>query len=73
MTQLNLSIKQKQNHRHREQTGGFWGEGLEGRMEWQVGVSRCKLLHIEGINKVLLYSTENYIQCPVINYNGKEY
>ena len=24
-------------------------------------------------NKVLLYSTENYIQCPVINHNGKEY
>ena len=24
-------------------------------------------------NKVLLYSTENYIQCSVINHNGKEY
>ena len=24
-------------------------------------------------NKVLLYSTENYIQYPMINYNGKEY
>ena len=24
-------------------------------------------------NKVLLYSTENYIQYPVINQNGKEY
>ena len=25
------------------------------------------------INKVLLYSTENYIQYPMINHNGKEY
>ena len=43
-------------------------------MEWEVGVSRCKLLYIERINnKVLLHSTENYIQYPVINHNGKEY
>ena len=42
-------------------------------MEWEVGVSRCKLLYIEWINnKVLLYSTENYIQYPMINHNGKE-
>ena len=31
------------------------------------------LLHIEWINKVLLYSTENYIQHPMINHNGNEY
>ena len=50
------------------------GEGIGGRMEWEVGVSRCKLLYIEWINnKVLLYSTENYIQYPVINHNGKEF
>ena len=35
---------------------------------------RCKLVHTEWINnKVLLYSTGNYIQYPVINHNGKEY
>ena len=36
-------------------------------------VSRCRLLYIEWIKeKVLLYSTENYIQCPMINiYNLK--
>ena len=35
---------------------------------------RCKLLHMKWINnKVLLYSTENYIQYPMINHNGKEY
>ena len=32
-------------------------------MDWEFGVSRCKLLHIEGINnKVLLYGIENYVQ-----------
>ena len=50
---------------------GGWGGG---RMEWEFGVSRCKLLYIELINnKVLLYSTGNYIQYPVINHNEKEY
>ena len=35
---------------------------------------RCKLLYIEWINnKVLLYSTGNYIQYPMINHNEKEY
>ena len=41
-------------------------------MGWESWVSGCKLLYIEWINnKVLLYSTENYIQYPVINHNGK--
>ena len=41
---------------------------------WEVGVSRCKLLCIEWINnKVLLYSTGNYILYPMINHSGKEY
>ena len=43
-------------------------------MDWEFGVGRCKLLHLEWIyNKVLPYSTGNYIQDPVINHNGKEY
>ena len=50
------------------------GEGVGGRMDWEFGVSRGKLLHIAWINnKVLLYSTRNYIQYPMINHNGKEY
>ena len=40
-------------------------------MEWEFGVSRCKLVYMEWINKVLLYSTGNYIQYPVINHNEK--
>ena len=50
------------------------GESAGGEMECEVMVSRCKLLYIEWINnKVLLDSTENYVQYPMINHNGKEY
>ena len=43
-------------------------------MDWEFGISRCKLSYIEWINnKVLLYSTGNYIQYPGIKHNGKEY
>ena len=45
-----------------------------GGKDWEFGISRCKLLYRGWIsNKVLLYSTGNYIQYPVINHNGKEY
>ena len=74
MIQIDLSTKQKQTHRHREQTCGCQGEGTEEGMDWEFGISRCKLLYIGWINnKVLLYSTGNYIQYPVINHNGKEH
>ena len=44
------------------------GEGWSGRLGL-VDVS----FYIEKINnKVLLYSTGNYIQHPMINHNGKE-
>ena len=43
-------------------------------MDWEFGISRCRLLHMEGINdKVLIYSTGNCIQYREINHNGKEY
>ena len=71
-----MNISTKRTHRYREQTE-VWlprGRGSGGGMDWEFGVSRCKLLYIEWINnKVLLYSTGNYIQYPVINHNGKEY
>ena len=42
-------------------------------MDWEFGIRRCNLLYTEWINnKILLYNTGNYIQYPVINYNGKE-
>ena len=62
---MNLSMKQKQ-------TCGCQGGSGEG-MDWEFGISRCKLLYLEWINnKILPYSTGNYIQYPVINHNGKE-
>ena len=72
---MNLSTKQKQTHRHRDQTCGCQG-GRRGRrgMDWEFGAGRYNLLHLEWINnKVLMYSTGNYIQSPEINHNGKEY
>ena len=72
---MNLSMKQKQTHRHREQTYSCQGGGRRGGggMDWEFGISRSKPLYIEWMNnKVLLYSTGNYIQYPVINFNGKE-
>ena len=43
-------------------------------MDWEFGISRCKLLHIEWVNnRVLLCSIGNYIQYPVLTHNGKVY
>ena len=48
------------------------GDGLGAGKDREGRTSRCKPLHIEGINhKVLLHSTGNSIQCPVTKYNGK--
>ena len=48
--------------------------GGGGGMDWEFGVSRCKLLHLAWIhNKVQLHSTGSYIQYPIINHDGKEY
>ena len=42
-------------------------------MDWEFGISRCKLSYTEWINnKVPVYSTRNYIQYPVISHNGKD-
>ena len=67
---MNLSTKEKQTHRLREQIYGYHGGGKV----WGFGISRCKLLYIGWVNnKVLLYNTGNYGQYPVVNHNGKEY
>ena len=62
MTQMNLSTKQSQTDLWSPSGRGL-EEGWSGRL-----VSKCKLLHTERINnKVLLYSTGNYIWYPMIN------
>ena len=54
MTQMNLFIKQKKTHRYTEQTFGCQGWGW---VDWEFGISRCKVLYIGWINKVLLNNT----------------
>ena len=50
------------------------GKGGGGGGIGSLGISRCKLVYIEWINnKVLLQSTGNSIQYPVIKNNGKQY
>ena len=70
MTQMKLSIK-KNRLTDMENRLVVAKAGRRVREGWLI--SRCKLLHIEQINKVLLYSIGSYIQYPVINHNGKEY
>ena len=48
--------------------------GVRDGRSGSLGISRCKLVYTEWINnKVLLYSTEDYIQYPVITIMEKEY
>ena len=55
MAQINLSTQKKQTHRHGDQTCGCQ-EGVEGGgMDWEFGVSRCKLLHLEWIGYEVLH------------------
>ena len=43
-------------------------------MDWEFGISRCKLLHFEWIsNEVLLYSIGNYIQSLGLEHDRREY
>ena len=42
-----------------------------GGLDSEFGMSRCKLSHVGQIDKVLLHSTGNHIQYPVINHNEK--
>ena len=49
--------------------GKVWGWGINR----EFGIKRYTLLYIKWIiNKDLLYSTGNYIQCLIVTYNGKE-
>ena len=39
----------------------------------EFGVNRCKLVFIGWINiRVLLFSTGNYVQYPIIKHNGEK-
>ena len=73
MAQMNLSIEKKQTHGHGEQTHSCQGGGGRSEMDWEFGVSRGKLLHLEWVsNEFLVYSTGNYIQSLVMEHDGEE-
>ena len=61
-TQMNISMRQKQRDRQRR----WVREERIGSLE--LADANYYLLN----NKFLLYSMENFIQCLVITYNGKE-
>ena len=48
MAQMNLTAEKKQTYGHGEQICGCQGGGSG--MDWEFGVSRCKLLHL-GMDK----------------------
>ena len=55
MAQMNLSTEKKQTHGHAGQTCGCQEGGGGSEMDWEFGISRCKLLHLEWIsNEILL-------------------
>ena len=48
------------------------GKTGESGMDWEFGVSRCKLLHLEWIsNEVLLYSKGKYIHSLGIEHDRR--
>ena len=49
-----------------------WGVRWRGGMDREFGVGRCKLFHLEWIsNEVLQDGTENYIQFPGTEHDGR--
>ena len=71
MTQMKLSMEKKQTQGHGEQTCGFQGGRGGSRMDWEFGVGRCKLLHLERIdNEILPCSKENCTQSLVMAHDG---
>ena len=69
---MNISTKQKQTQRHREQTCGWQGRGgKEGLRVWDQQMQT--IIHRMDKQQGPTYSTGNDIQYPVRNHNGKEY
>ena len=50
----------------------FLSQGGWSGIDWEFGVSRCKILHLEWIStEVLLYNTGNYIQRLGKEHDGR--
>ena len=64
--------KQKQPHRHGEQTYSCQGSGGGSGMAEEFEIGGFKRLHLEWTsNEVLLYSTGNYIQSLGIDHDER--
>ena len=65
------SYHRKETHGLGEQTCGCQGGRGESGMDWEPGVNRCRLLHLEWkSNEILLHSTGNYIWSLVMERDG---
>ena len=68
---VNEPFHRKEIHALGEQTCGSQGEGGGSGMDWESGVNRCKLWHLEWIsNEILLYSPGNCIWSLMIEDDG---
>ena len=73
MTQMNLTMNQKQTQRQRADLWLLRGEGW-GRDGLGAWGQEVKPLYREWVNNmVLLYSSANCVQYTMINHDGKEY
>ena len=71
---MNLSIKQEKNHRHRDQTSCCQrGQGQVEEEGWSESLTLVDVNKHIPTRSYLLNGTEDYIQSPRINHNGKEY
>ena len=73
--ETNRHMYKTETHSQIQRTDLWLPKGRRGRggKDQESGVSKCKLLYIGQINnKVLLYSTGNDTQYPMIKHNGKE-
>ena len=49
------------------------GEGRVRGLDWEFGISRCKLLYTEWINHRSYCMAQSMVFNPVINDNGEKY
>ena len=71
MTQMNLSMKQKQIHRLVVSKMGLRGVRSDGLRIWDEQIKT--IINRTDEQQGSIYYTGNYIQYLVINYNGKEF
>ena len=72
MAQTNLSTEKKQTHRQKNRFAAARGERRKNGMDWEFGVSRYKLLHLDWIgNEAPLNSAGIYSQSLGVHHDGK--